>query len=206
MEPIFENRDVATASPFSNQAGITAFPFSWVDSPPLFGTPAAAIDELFAQMRPAYGEIPGGVPHCIAINRALQHPLGLLREDLPDNPFIVITEYCLRAAAAGFRNVLVENLFVLLSGMPASGIDRLALRAETAAAIECLHPSYAEAVERYTWENPAHPYKERVSLKLELLVKNKEIEALTEKLHKTIEYKIAHSLGHRGQGRQEKTK
>jgi glycosyltransferase involved in cell wall biosynthesis len=107
----------------------------------------------------------------------------------------IIYDWCLRATAAGYHNVLAENLYVYLpfdgpapkSLSQAGDISEAADQSEAPAASSAACPKQAgdprttlislltvrypdinSLIARYEWENPAHAYKTPVLLKLAL--------------------------------------
>jgi len=63
---------------------------------------------------------------------------------------------------------LAENLFVADTSITAPGFERLDLKTASIEALQPLHPGYQPFLERYTLQNPAHPYKDRASLQYAL--------------------------------------
>lgn len=113
--PIMGGSRIASTSPFSNAAAIFSFPTPGTDHELPPGLPLAAIDAAFARLLPATAEeqtAPATMGFCMGINRAAWDASGELDEATFGRGYCEETDWCLRAAAAGWRSVLVPNLFV----------------------------------------------------------------------------------------------
>jgi glycosyltransferase EpsH len=218
MQPIAADPHAAATLPFSNVASITSFPNWWIDNRLGNDAEADVIDSLFFEMRPEYRQIPGGAPCCMGLSRRALAAIGDFdlsafdgcdhdgtgaggganaESGLDDTVLeqAAIYDWCLRATAAGYHNVLVENLYAYRpfdNPAPenlgqAGGPPEMADQSEAPEAAEAFcpkrtgdlrmtltslltarYPNINSLIARYEWENPAHIYKAQVLLKLAL--------------------------------------
>jgi glycosyltransferase involved in cell wall biosynthesis len=73
------------------------------------------------------------------------------------------TDFCMRAAKAGWRNVLCADVFVFHEGSVSFGTERDALMADGAAAMAERHPEYHGLVMDFLRTDPAHPWRDNVT-------------------------------------------
>ena len=115
MRPILGEPRVASATPFSNSAAMFGFPIPNMVNPLPAGLGVDELDAAFARLSPAYDPslvAPTGVGFCMGVNLAAWQALGPFDAATFGRGYGEETDWCLRAAAAGWRNVLVPNLFV----------------------------------------------------------------------------------------------
>lgn len=112
MAPIILQDDIASATPFTNSGEICSFPEFCKNNKLFLGKNVDEIDEAFSKIVPAYATIPTGVGFCMAINRKAIEKVGLYDEKNFAMGYGEENDWCQRAREKGFRNVVVENLFV----------------------------------------------------------------------------------------------
>lgn len=151
---------IGTITPFSNNAEICSFPRLcenevWQEG----ADPAAMRTAIEAAAVPCYPDLPTGVGFCLYVRRALIDAIG---------PFDAAfgagygeeNDFCLRAHAAGFRNVLCDDAFVLhIGGRSFEGAkEQLGVR-NTAILLE-RHPDYLDLVRDFIARDPLKPLRE----------------------------------------------
>ncbi|TMG79349.1 MAG: glycosyl transferase, partial [Betaproteobacteria bacterium] len=108
---------------------------------------------------PTYPELPTGVGFCLYIRRALIDAIGSF-----DPAFCLgygeENDFCLRAAAAGYRNVLCEDAFVLHLGGSSFGGKRADLAERNIVVLLERHPGYLDLVHGYIAADPLRPLRE----------------------------------------------
>ena len=151
---------IGTITPFSNNAEICSLPRFCADNPwpaTLDTEPMVRALELAAG--PTYPDLPTGVGFCFYIRRALIDAIGSF------DPAFGLgygeeNDFCLRAAVAGFRNVLCEDAFVLHSGSSSFGDLRAELSRRNTALLLERHPGYEDLVRDYIAADPLRPLRE----------------------------------------------
>ena len=151
---------IGTITPFSNNAEICSLPRFCVNNPwPQGDDPEAFVAALERAAVPTYPDLPTGVGFCLYIRRTLIDLIGLF------DPAFGLgygeeNDYCMRAAAAGFRNVLCEDAFVLHLGGSSFGDKRTDLSARNTALLLERHPTYLDLVHAYIAADPLRPLRE----------------------------------------------
>ena len=115
LQPIFSESGIASTSPFSNAAAIFSFPIPNVDHQLPDGLAVGEIDDAFARLVPMSDDVrsaPATMGFCMGINRAAWDACGGFDEATFGRGYCEETDWSLRVAAAGWRSVLVPNLFV----------------------------------------------------------------------------------------------
>ena len=228
MQPIAANPMTAAAFPFSNVAAITGFPNWWLDNRLGSDAETDTIDALFAETRPKYHRLPGGAPCCLGLSRRTLLAIGGfdldgfggsdgdgnrsnggggrsgssgLNDSTLDDAALkqaAVYDWCLRAVAAGYQNVLVENLYAYLSvgslapdspgdtegrGETDGSSQTDSLREVLIKLLAARHPDINSIISSYEWDNPAHPYKSQVMLRLALTDKERLLAEREQQLH-----------------------
>ena len=112
MRPILMSSDVASATPFTNSGTICSFPNMLEDNALFEGLSVEQIDDAFKGVRPRYQEVPTGVGFCMGMKRSAIVKVGLFDEEAFYKGYGEENDWSQRAIAAGYKNVIVENLFV----------------------------------------------------------------------------------------------
>ncbi len=147
----------ATATPLSNAATILSYPATLCENRLPADLDIAQWDRLCAATDFPPVEIPTGVGFCMAVRRACLDQVGAFDQERFGRGYGEENDFCLRAAAAGWRHVAATSLFVWHRGGTSFGEERDALVEAAQATIETLHPGYAAAVERFIRGDPLGP-------------------------------------------------
>ena len=152
-----------TVTPFSNNATICSYPFyGWMGGLP--GTLGLkALDQLFAAVNADKSiDLPTGVGSCLYLRRACLDQVGLFDAGRFGRGYGEENDFCLRAAAAGWRNVVAADVFVFHEG----GVSFAREREERAeGALEALlaaHPDYVDRVHAFVEADPLAPLRAAV--------------------------------------------
>src|SRR5208282_4359303 len=151
---------IGTITPFSNNAEICSWPKFCHNNPwPSAQDPEPLLAALERACVPTYPDLPTGVGFCFYIRRALIAAIGGF------DPAFGLgygeeNDFCLRAAAAGYRNVLCEDAFVLHLGGSSFGDKRAELSRRNTALLLERHPGYLDLVHGYIAADPLRPLRE----------------------------------------------
>jgi len=148
--------DVGTVTPFSNSATICSYPFEgWTKGVP--GTLGlAALDRLFGTVNAGRTvELPTAVGFCMYIRRACLDRVGLFDADRFGRGYGEENDFCMRAAGAGWRNVLAGDVFVYHEGAVSFSEERPVLTENAGKALADLHPDYVRKVHEFVMRDPA---------------------------------------------------
>ena len=156
----YREGDIGTVTPFSNNATICSYPFEgWTGGTP--GTLGLApLDRLFATVNAGrHADLPTAVGFCMYIRRACLAAVGTFDDERFGRGYGEENDFCLRAAAAGWRSVLAADVFVFHEGAVSFSGERDALtRAATAMLLE-RHPEYSRIIEDFHAADPLRPLR-----------------------------------------------
>lgn len=113
IDPILNNNNIASVTPFSNSATICSFPNFCQNNNLYRGLDCNSLDEyfkLYGSVKPV--EIPTGVGFCMALNRKVLDHTGYFDAVTYGKGYGEENDWCMRAATAKFKNVMIPNLFV----------------------------------------------------------------------------------------------
>ena len=159
---------IGTVTPFSNNATICSFP----DFSRAWPVPDVVERERIARtLRETPAEpidLPTGVGFCMLISalcRLKVRPFDL--ENFPRG-YGEENDFCMRAAAAGFRNVLCTNAYVAHEGGASFSDSTQALMTVGAQRLLAKHPTYDAEVSAWIARDPVKARREHIALQLQL--------------------------------------
>ncbi|HXX86219.1 MAG TPA: glycosyltransferase [Casimicrobiaceae bacterium] len=151
---------IGTITPFSNNAEICSLPRFCENNPwPAERDAAALARALELAAVPTYPDLPTGVGFCLYVRRALLDAIGAF-DPVFGLGYGEENDLCMRAAAAGFRNVLCEDAFVLHLGGSSFGDKRRDLAERNMRILLARHPRYLELVCDFIAADPLKPLRE----------------------------------------------
>lgn len=106
---------IASVTPFSNNAEICSFPALCVAAP-VPRDPDAIAAACRAAGAPGYPELPTAVGFCMYVRRAALNAIGDFDAATFGRGYGEENDWCLRAAAHGWRNVLCDDAYVVHQG------------------------------------------------------------------------------------------
>ena len=151
---------IGTITPFSSNAEICSYPRFCADNRfPADGDPEATRAVLAAAAVPTYPDLPTGVGFCLYVRRALIDAVGVF--DLAFGAgYGEENDLCLRAARAGWRNVLADDAFVVHTGGRSFEDQKATLSPRNTAILVERHPHYPRMVDDYIRADPLRPLRE----------------------------------------------
>lgn len=155
IAPLLLDDKVASATPFTNSGTICSFPRFLENNELAFGLDVVEIDSIFSHFHPIYNEVPTGVGFCMACSRNALNAVGFLDSDTYGRGFGEENDWCQSAIKAGFKNVMVENLFVFHNhGATFQSDEKVALIEDHLKKLNKRFPNYNGDVARYCEANP----------------------------------------------------
>ena len=144
--------EIGTATPLSGDGTIVSY-----------GDEAAGHDAVAAAANAGMvATLPVGVGFCLFIRRDCLDQVGVLREDLFAQGYGEESDFCLRAAACGWRHVAALDVFVEHRGGRSFGAGRGDLRRRNQAILERHHPGYAALVAAHLAADPLFEARRRM--------------------------------------------
>jgi len=157
---------IGTITPFSNNAEICSFPrFCENNGWPQDADPEPVRRAIAEAGVPTYPDLPTGVGFCMFVRRALLDQLGGFDMAFGKG-YGEENDLCLRAHAAGWRNVLADNAFVVHTGGRSFAGRKTELGARNMEILLARHPHYLDLVRAYIAADPLRPLREIAAMRL----------------------------------------
>jgi O-antigen biosynthesis protein len=168
MAPIFAQPDqIASTTPFTNAGEVVSFPNLAVDNPMYLGLETDQLDRYFSRLDAKGIEIDmiSAVGFCMGFNRRVVDHIGYFDAEAFGRGYGEENDWSLRARAAGYRNVLVPNLFVRHEhGACYPPAEKRALMKKSLAVIQERYPGYRSDVQEYYQLDPALRLRQAIAL------------------------------------------
>lgn len=164
----YSRPNVATVTALSNAAGAFSVPLKNEENklPPdwTFEEMAALIERLSPRLRPA---VPTGNGFCMFLTGAARAVVGEFDDANFPQGYGEENDYCLRAMAAGFVNLIDDATYVYHQRSASFGARRAQIvRASSARLVE-LHPQYPDLVARWDRADALDPMRRELQNRLE---------------------------------------
>jgi len=160
-EAAYENASVGSLTPFSNNATLCSFPNICKDNRLLFDLSSAEIDARFADLFTTTDVVdyPTGIGFCMYIRRDCLDAVGLFDAETFGRGYGEENDWCQRAAAAGWRNVLLANCFVYHKGGVSFADTQESLLANAMEILDQRYPGYHRTIQDVIANDPAKGYR-----------------------------------------------
>jgi GT2 family glycosyltransferase/glycosyltransferase involved in cell wall biosynthesis len=157
---------IASVSPFSNNATICGYPRNEGSNLP-FGRMLADMDAACQAVNAGRSVmVPTTVGFCMYIRRAALDAIGLFDEAAFGRGYGEENDFCLRAAAQGWRHMLACDVFVYHKGAVSFGDETNSRVAEAMKTILARYPTYLQDVARHARLDEVGPYRIAVTASL----------------------------------------
>ncbi len=155
------DQSIATATPWSNNGEIVSIP-QFCSTNPVPDRPEKIAQAIAACADPVYPEIPTAVGFCMAIALHVIRQVGLFDEDTFGHGYGEENDFCQRAVAAGFRNVLCDDTYVVHHG--GASFQPLGLQADEQSMRRLLskHPHYQQKVTEFIQADPLASRRQKI--------------------------------------------
>ena len=158
---------IGTITPWSNNAEILSYPRFCVNNVWPAGADPQPVADAFARSAvPSYPDLPTGVGFCFFVRRALIDAVGGFDPAFGAG-YGEENDLCMRAAAAGWRNVLCDDAFVLHTGGRSFEGQKDALVPKNTATLLARHPGYLSLVHDYVSKDPLAPLRDAATIALD---------------------------------------
>jgi len=156
---------IATATPWSNNAEICSFPdFCRAGAlPDDIDALAAAAAEL---QPPLYPDLPTGVGFCMFVRRATLEAIGDFDQATFGRGYGEENDFCLRAAAHGWRNVLCDTAYVGHQGGASFAGQGHHPGGENLRRLNARYPGYNSMIARFILGDPLSVARERFAARV----------------------------------------
>lgn len=152
--------NVATVTPFSNNATICSLPKFLEDNPIPCGYSIDAFAQLVERISMLrYPEIPTGIGFCMYITRRAIKEIGIFDEAEFGKGYCEENDFCMRASNAGYRNLLCDNLFIYhKGGQSFTDSVKTKRQEENLEKLVRRYPDYLTLINEYVYHNPIRYY------------------------------------------------
>ena len=153
--------NVATVTPWSNNAEICSFPNLCVNN-----AMPENLDEIAracATLVPRYPELPTGVGFCMFMSQVALRRIGLFDAATFGRGYGEENDWCRRALGFGMRNILCDNAFVAHTGGRSFAATGEKSGGENLRRLLARYPNYSEAVARFIENDPLSEDRARLS-------------------------------------------
>ena len=170
--PMIKDPSIASVTPLTNSGTICSFPQWLQDNELIFNLSLKQIDDVFKTINNQnYIEAPTGVGFCMALNRKVIEEIGLFDEKNFPRGYGEENDWCMRAKSAGYKNILIQNLFVYHKHGGSFGIEKESLVKSNSIKLQKKYPSYETEIKYFINGRPLEHSYTKAILKLFLLFK-----------------------------------
>lgn len=156
---------IGTLTPFSNNATICSYPKTLTANAMPPGETTATLDAAFTSANEGRSvDVPTAVGFCMAISRKCLDQVGPFDRERYGAGYGEEVDFCMRAARAGFRNVLAGDVFVRHVGeisFGGAGADR---RVRAQAMVDSLYPEFQQQLAAFIPADPPRLLRRRADL------------------------------------------
>jgi GT2 family glycosyltransferase/glycosyltransferase involved in cell wall biosynthesis len=164
QQAAYSSPEIATVTPFSNDATICSLPrFLEANSLPAGYDLAAFATLVESVSRSEYPRLPTGVGMCLYIKREALRRVGLFDERRFRFGYGEDSDFCMRAREAGYAHVLDDATFIFHAGQRSFGTSRNARVRRAERLMRRLHPEYRLLVSQFIEDDPLRPIRERIT-------------------------------------------
>lgn len=163
---------VATVTPLTNNGELCSYPLQWHDNSWRNEQSDAELDGLCYRVNGAQSvEVPTGVGFCMYISRECMNVIGPFDAEQFGRGYGEENDFCLRAQAAGYVNLMAGGVFARHVGGSSFQSEKNKRVANAIRKLDKLHPGYRDMIEQWRANDPSTPM--RIALDLARLpIKN----------------------------------
>lgn len=154
IDEAYQNSNIGTVTPFSNNATICSFPHFLQENPQPFNLNVDVIDAIFQQKKLPCVSAPTGVGFCMYIRRSCLDEIGYLNAERFGRGYGEENDLCQRALKKGWLNIISPNIYAYHEGGVSFSTDKQLLVDNAMRVIEELHPNYHSDVQKFVQADP----------------------------------------------------
>lgn len=159
--------NVATVTPFSNNAEICSYPV-FCRATQVGTLDLHALTQALADCDDGtHPELPTAVGFCMYIRRQVLQQIGLFDAERFGRGYGEENEFCLRASAAGYTHLLCTSAFVVHRGGQSFEGETQALKQAHQEVLLALYPDYNDRIADFVQRDPMAPWRDRVVRRLQ---------------------------------------
>lgn len=162
----YSQPDAATVTPLSNNAELLSHPQPMRDAAMPDADALRAINQTLKALRHPPLPIPTGVGFCLLVRRDALQALHGLQETVFARGYAEDTDLCLRAAAAGWRNLAAPNVYVAHRGNQSFGQSKSWLAAANIEKLRQRYPEHEADYDRFLAQDPLKSLRHQLQRRL----------------------------------------
>ena len=167
LEAAHSDPRIATVTPFSNNAEICSYPLFCQNNPPPSEPDAMAL--AFAVGTPVYPDLPTGVGFCMYIRRRALQAIGDFDAATFGRGYGEENDFCQRASAHGWRNVLCDTAYVVHRGGASFASTGERPGGEALRRLTARYPGYNAQIAEYIRADPLASIRDQLRTRLPAL-------------------------------------
>jgi GT2 family glycosyltransferase len=158
---------IGTVTPLSNNGEICNVPYMCKTIPVDSHNLAVAVDQAASKHNVGkIIDIPVGIGFCMFIRRKCINQIGLFDAALWGRGYGEEVDFCLKAAAHGWRNILAADTFVVHRGNISFGDEKLHRIIESAQKISQRYPFYNQLIQNFISADPVASVRRAINIAL----------------------------------------
>ncbi len=162
---VYQDKNIGTATPFSNNATICSYPNMCQDNMIPLDMDLEALDNYFKLANKGkWIDIPTAVGFCMYIRRSCLQSVGYFDVKNFGKGYGEENDFCMRSRHSGWKNVLCADVFVYHEGNISFGDEHNRLKLAAMEILRKLHPSYESLVHQHIAADPANFLRQRVTI------------------------------------------
>lgn len=167
----YSSPDVATVTPFSNNATICSIPNFLENNQIPANFEIQSFGEFIENVSLRYyPEIPTAIGFCMYIKRTVIQQVGFFDEKNFGKGYGEENDFCMRAIRMGYKNILDDSTFIYHKGGESFSMsEKIKLEQKGVDIVDAIHPEYLPLVYKFINENPLRPIHDYINLRLSLI-------------------------------------
>ncbi|UTF61927.1 glycosyltransferase family 2 protein [Gilvimarinus sp. DA14] len=163
----YQETEVATVTPFSNNATVCSYPSLSGDGVMLKGMGVNELHSVCALVNSGVtAELPTAVGFCMYIRRDCLNEVGDFDEEAFGKGYGEENDFCLRASQKGWKHLLAADCFVYHDGGVSFSEQKQGLVANAEKVIAERYPSYFSDVKKFIQRDPIRPFRDRIDAEI----------------------------------------
>lgn len=159
----YSNSKVGTVTPLTNNGVIASFPTFCHDNVLPKNYDLNGFADLVSNVaRPFYPELPTAVGFCMYIKREVLNIVGILDDQAFGKGYGEENDFCLRAQAAGYKDILDDATYIYHKGSLSFREEKADLCEKNSKIIAERYPNYFPRVAKFCQEFPLLPVHARI--------------------------------------------
>ncbi len=161
----YSSPNIATVTPFSNEASILSYPQRLGDNPEPSPGEGAALDDIAKLVNAGITvDIPTAVGFCMFVRRDCLNQIGNFDVISFGRGYGEENDLCMRATEAGWRNIAAPDIFLSHAGGSSFGKSKKALIVRNTRILNGLHPGYDALVRDFIAADPLKTARRNIDM------------------------------------------